>query len=94
MARKNTFHTVKKAPIKEKKAHTLALPLLTPMNKSNYKIHNIFGNYSSQNYIKIHSRMHPKFKKLSWKSIPLNPLAIKLNSVIRAARQCKWDELQ
>ena len=44
---------------------------------------------------KIHSRMHPNALciKFSRESIPSNPLAIKLNSVIRTARQSK-DVLQ
>ena len=38
--------------------------------------------------------MPPKSLKFSWKSIPSNPLAIKLNIVIYTARQCKRDVLQ
>ena len=76
----------KKATIKGRKG---PLHGLAPMNKSNYKMHIILGNYSYHNYIKIHSRMHPKSLKFSWKSIPSNPLAIKLNSVIYTARQSK-----
>ena len=47
------------------------------MNESNNDMHNILENYSSHNDIKIHSRMHPKFKTFS------NPLAMKLKSVMR-----------
>ena len=79
----------KNAPIRGKgPLHGLA-----PMNDSNYKMHIILGNYSSHNYIKIHSRMHPKSLKFSWRSIPSNPIAIKLNIVIYTARQCKRDVL-
>ena len=53
------------------------------MNESNYKMYNILENYSSHNDIKIHSRMHPKSYKFSWKSIPSNPLAMKLKIIIR-----------
>ena len=50
-------------------------------------------------YIKIHSKMHPIelfFKKISRKSIPSNPLAMKLNSAVYAPyeRQRKRDVLQ
>ena len=31
----------------------------SPMSKSDNKMNNIIRNYSSHNYIKIHSRMHP-----------------------------------
>ena len=34
------------------------LLLRAPISKSDYKLHNIFGKYSSHNFIKIHSRMH------------------------------------
>ena len=79
-----------------RQAPTLAAPLRTPMSECDYKVHNI---YSTLIYIKIHSRMHPIelfFKKNSRKSIPSNPLAIKLNSAIYAPyeRQRKRDVLQ
>ena len=38
--------------------------------------------------------MPPKSLKFSWKSIPSNLLAIKLNIVIYTSRQCKQDVLQ
>ena len=54
-----------------RQAPTLAAPLRAPMNECDYKIYNIYLT------------MHPIelfFKKNSWKSIPLNPLAMKLNN--------------
>ena len=41
------------------RAPTLAPLLRAPMSECDHKMHNVFGNYSSLNYIKIHSRMHP-----------------------------------
>ena len=66
------------------------------MSECDYKIHNI---YSTLIYINIHSRMHPielSKKKNSQKSIPLNPLPMKLNSAVYAPyeRQRKRDVLQ
>ena len=78
-----------------RQAPTLAAPLRAPMSECDYKIHNI---YSTLIYIKIHSRMHPidLLKKNSQKSIPSNPLAMKLNSAVYAPyeRQRKRDVLQ
>ena len=78
-----------------RQAPTLAAPLRAPMSECDYKIHNI---YSTLICIKIHSRMHPieLFKKKSRKSIPSNPLAMKLNSAVYALyeRQRKRDVLQ
>ena len=54
-------------------------------SKCDYKMHNICRNYSSHNYMKMPSTLHPVelfIKKFSRKSISLNPLAIKLNIVI------------
>ena len=54
-----------------RQAPTLAAPLRAPMNECDYKIYNIYLT------------MHPIelfLKKNSWKSIPLNPLAMKLNN--------------
>ena len=79
----------------------IEIPLASPpwlaLGPIDNKINNIFRNYSSRNYIKIHSRMHPSalfHKKNSRESIPSNPLAMKLNSVIRTARQRNRDLLQ
>ena len=33
-------------------------PLLAHMSKRDYKMHNILENYSSHNYVKIHSRLN------------------------------------
>ena len=79
-----------------RQAPILAAPLRAPMSECDYKIHNI---YSTLIYIKIHSRMHPIelfFTKHSLTSIPSNPLAMKLNSVVYAPyeRQRKRDVLQ
>ena len=55
------------------------------MNESNYKMYNILENYSSHNDIKIPYSLEciQNLKKFSWKSIPSNPLAMKLKIVIR-----------
>ena len=78
-----------------RQATTLAALLRAPMSECDYKIHNI---YSTLMYIKIHSRMHPieLLKKICRKSIPSNPLAMKLNSAVYAPyeRQRKRDVLQ
>ena len=78
-----------------RQAPTLAAPLRAPMSECDYKIHYI---YSTLIYIKIHSRMHPieLFEKNSQKSIPSNPLAMKLNRAVYAPykRQRKRDVLQ
>ena len=71
-----------------RQAPTLAAgaPLRAPMSECDYKIHNI---YSTLIYIKIHSRMHPIelfLKRNSRKSIPSNPLAMKLNSAVYTHR--------
>ena len=63
-------------------------PLWVLMSKCDYKTHNICRNYSSHNDMKIPSTLHPVelfIKKFSRKSLSLNPLAIKLNIVIRTA---------
>ena len=46
---------------RSKRLYTLTPPLLAPMNESNNEMHNILEHYSSNNDIKIHSRMHPRF---------------------------------
>ena len=79
-----------------RQAPTLAAPLRAPMSECDYKIHNI---YSTLIYIKTHSRIHPIklfFKKNSRKSIPSNPLAMKMNSAVYAPyeRQRKRGVLQ
>ena len=69
----------------------------SPMSKSDKKMNNIFRNYPSHNYIKIHSRMHPiaLFHEIFPEDIPSNPLAMKLNIIIRTtARHSKRDLLQ
>ena len=38
---------------------TSAGPVRAPMSECDCKMHNIFGNYSSHNYIKIYFRVHP-----------------------------------
>ena len=72
--------------------------LLAHMIKSDYKLRNIFENYLSHNYVKIHPRLHliELFLKnfLGRAYIPSNHLAVKLNSVIRTARQRKRSVLQ
>ena len=45
-------------------------PFRVLMSKCDYIMHNIFGNYSSHNYIKIRSTLHPIISlKISRKSI-------------------------
>ena len=56
-------------------------PLQVLMSKC--EMHNIFRNYSSHKYIKIRSTLHPIFLE---EHTLLDPLAIKLKSVIRTAR--------
>ena len=67
-----------------------------PLSKRDDKMHNILENYSSHNYVKIHSRLKlvEPFLNIFWEAIPSNPPAVKLNSVIRTARQRKRNVLQ
>ena len=69
-SRNKALHIEKKAPIRGENPHgfftggrgsTLPPPpptLLALMIKSDYKMRNIFVNYISHNYVKIHSRLH------------------------------------
>ena len=61
---KRHFTWVKKAPIVYCSFQVSKRLLLPPPEGTNeqmwlYKMHIVFGNYSSHNYIKIHSRVHP-----------------------------------
>ena len=73
-SRNKALHIEKKAPIRGENPHGFFLqgggegllspppppppPLLAHMIKSDYKMRNIFENYLSHNYVKIHSRLH------------------------------------
>ena len=84
-----------KCPSKEEKSTPGS-----PMSESDNKMNNISSNYSSHNYIEIHSRMHapncPMHYSIKFFSEEhaSNPLAIKLNSFICTACQRKRDVLQ
>ena len=57
-----------------------------------YKMHNVFGNYSSHNYQNTLYRMHPIeqfIKNFLGRAYPRILLAIKLNSVIRTVRSTR-----
>ena len=68
-SRNKALHIEKKAPIRGENSHGFFLQggrrvysppplLLAHMIKSDYKMRNIFENYLSHNYVKIHSRLH------------------------------------
>ena len=69
-SRNKALHIEKKAPIRGETPHGFFYrggervysspppPLLAHMIKSDYKMRNIFENYLSHIYVKIHSRLH------------------------------------
>ena len=77
-SRNKALHIEKKTPIREENPHGFfpggarayscpSPPLLAHMSKRHYKMHNILENYSSHNYVKIHSRLNlvePFLKKI------------------------------
>ena len=52
-SRNKALHIEKKAPIRGENSHGFF-----HMSKNDYQRHNIFENYLSHNYVKIHSRLH------------------------------------
>ena len=105
-SRNEALHIEKKAPIRGENPHGFFLqggesllshppPLLAHMIKSDYKMRNIFVNYLSHNYVKIHSRLHliELFLKNFLGRAYLKSPRSKIERVIRTARQRKWSVL-